>query len=278
MLHVKYYASKINNVAARIRKKYEYRKHQRYLPSTNRADDIYLVSFPKSGNTWVRFLLANAIKNYLSLDREINFFNIFEAIPDVQLNKNIRLEGPFGEPSLSRIIKSHSPYNPYYLRGFLLCRDPRDVMPSYYKYLTSYDVYPADKPFSEFIRHPQYGAAAWEQYTISWLKGMNKQGRNFQIFRYEDFITTPEEQVRKLVAVLGLRLPEETIKKAVEMSSFKVMQTLEKETGCNFSLKPQSTPFVRKGQSDRGKLLLEEDKTYIESMTRRSANLIGYEF
>ena len=40
-------------------------------------DDTFLVSYPKSGNTWVRFLLANL----LFPDEEVGFANINRLLP-----------------------------------------------------------------------------------------------------------------------------------------------------------------------------------------------------
>ena len=42
-------------------------------------DDIFIVSYPKSGNTWLRFLVANIVFP----DREINLSNIESTIPDI---------------------------------------------------------------------------------------------------------------------------------------------------------------------------------------------------
>ena len=88
------------------------------------GDDIFLVSYPKSGNTWLRFLLA-----YCLFDIEpgrVNFHNIENFIPDMYVNwPNRNLARP-------RIIKSHEKFTKNYPRVIYLYRDGRDVMVSYY--------------------------------------------------------------------------------------------------------------------------------------------------
>ena len=41
-------------------------------------DDTFLVSYPRSGNTWTRFLIANLISH----DEPVTFANIEKKIPD----------------------------------------------------------------------------------------------------------------------------------------------------------------------------------------------------
>ena len=44
-----------------------------------RPDDVFIVSYPKSGNTWVRFILANL----LAPGERITFRNIDNYVADV---------------------------------------------------------------------------------------------------------------------------------------------------------------------------------------------------
>ena len=44
--------------------------------------EFFLSSFPRSGNTWVRFLIANVYNNIKKRYDEIDFFNIHEIVPE----------------------------------------------------------------------------------------------------------------------------------------------------------------------------------------------------
>src|SRR5690349_8047723 len=80
------------------------------------SDDRFLVSYPRSGNTWTRFLTANL----LFPDREVSFLNIDHLIPDV-LNVDRRTLAGIPRP---RLIKSHEYFDPRYRRVIYIVRDP----------------------------------------------------------------------------------------------------------------------------------------------------------
>ena len=51
-----------------------------WLPDPLYADDIFITSYPKSGNTWLRFLLANLLKRH---EEEIDFHTVHNYVPEV---------------------------------------------------------------------------------------------------------------------------------------------------------------------------------------------------
>ena len=51
-------------------------------------DDIFLVSYPKSGNTWTRFLIANLVYP----EKNPDFSNINQLLPDPEAMSKRALE------------------------------------------------------------------------------------------------------------------------------------------------------------------------------------------
>ena len=49
-----------------------------FVPKTIFPDDVFIVSYPKSGSTWLRFLIGN----YLS-ENQCRFSNVQTFVPDV---------------------------------------------------------------------------------------------------------------------------------------------------------------------------------------------------
>lgn len=245
------------------------------LPVDHKASDIFLVSFPKSGNTWLRFLTASLIKVQRQIQRDINFFNIQEYVPDIHISRNIGSDGIFGQPDLPRIIKSHAEYNPYYNRVVLLVRDPKDALVSYYFYLRERNKIPVDLNISSFLRSSKYGARAWRRHAESWYLTF-KQGQNIQVFKYEDLLSNPEESSIKLMDLLGIPITQEEVALALSLSSKERMRESEQKHRSTYITQTQKTSFVRKDDVIRGKELSLEDKSYIKNETQDIAGMLGY--
>src|SRR5579872_7348300 len=81
------------------------------------ANDIFLASYPRSGNTWLRFVLSEALSG-----EEIDFDNINSFIPELKWHKQ-------GKPLLAgqgRVIKTHEQYRKEYKKAIYIVRDVRD--------------------------------------------------------------------------------------------------------------------------------------------------------
>ena len=89
-------------------------------------DDTFLVSYPKSGNTWVRFLLANL----LYPNEAVGFANINRLLPAPGVSPRRFLKS-LPRP---RILKSHEPFDVRFRKVIYLVRDPRDVAVSEYHF------------------------------------------------------------------------------------------------------------------------------------------------
>ena len=88
----------------------------RYL--TVFPDDIFLVSYPRSGNTWTRFLIGNLVHQ----DEAVTFTNVESRIPEIYLFPD-RILRRFPRP---RILKSHECFDPRYKRIIYVdSRSPR---------------------------------------------------------------------------------------------------------------------------------------------------------
>lgn len=261
----------------KIKKKVRDRQYYRFLPSNHFNEDVFLVSFPKSGNTWFRFLIANTLKFHYQVDRKVNFFSIHDIIPDICISKDVSPSGPFGIQALPRLIKSHDSYNPYYYRAVLLVRDPEKVMVSYYAHLRNYNRIPENMTISDMLAHKKYGIDAWNTHTRSWIEKVH-DGHIVQIFQYERLLEDTVGQLDRFFDLLGLEISSSTIQKAVQASSKRSMQTSDAKHFSTQLLKRRTSAFVR---GDKRATLSQEDIQYIRNVTRavcKELNLDSYSY
>jgi hypothetical protein len=186
-------------------------------------DDIFLVSFPKSGNTWTRFLLANL----RFPDQPATWANINRLIPD----PTVTTKRDFDRMPRPRIIKSHECFDPRYPRVVYIVRDPRDVVVSQYHYHRKIRKIEDDSPMEKFVTRFLAGETcphgSWGQNVSTWLTTSEGNPR-FLLLRYEDLVADTARELAKVVAFLDLSAGPERIAQAVERSSADRMRQLEK--------------------------------------------------
>jgi hypothetical protein len=186
-------------------------------------DDIFLVSFPKSGNTWTRFLLAN-----LRFPNEpATWANINRLIPDPTATS----KKDFDRMPRPRIIKSHECFDPRYPRVVYIVRDPRDVVLSQYHYHRKLRKIEDDSPLEKFVTRFLAGETcphgSWGQNIATWLYTSEGSPR-FLLLRYEDLIADTAKELSKVVDFLQFSAGPESIAQAVERSSADRMRSMEK--------------------------------------------------
>src|SRR6267154_4705553 len=87
-------------------------------------DDVFLTSYPRSGNTWTRFLVGNLVHQ----SEPVTFLNLEQIVPDMYKHADRTLRS-LPRP---RIMKSHECFDPRYKKIIYVVRDPRDVAVSNY--------------------------------------------------------------------------------------------------------------------------------------------------
>lgn len=193
-----------------------------FLPAELCDDDLFLVEFPKSGITWLTFLMAN-VNALLNGDRRsVTFFNINDFVPDVQSVRHVSLR-PSGLPGY-RCFKSHSPHIHQYRKVFYLVRDPRHVMVSYWAFLQGLGWWHGS--LDQLVAHKRFGVRAWADHVAGWLDDIDPAA-SFTLIRYEDLLSNPADELQRLYRLLGLPVTAEILAAAVERSNIESMRRLE---------------------------------------------------
>jgi hypothetical protein len=244
----------------------------KFTPEEPLHDDLYVVSFPKSGTTWLNFIMANVHLKMSNRDQQVTFYNIHDFIPDIMQNRCLRKDIlPF--PG-HRVIKSHSEVNPLYNKIIYLVRDPRDVMVSYYWFLKQLQLWHEDLP--QLIRSETYGIEAWSRHVQGWVEKTPVTSHIF-FMRYEDMKSDPHKVIRQIYFLLGYKLSEEVLNQAIELSSFENMKKLEAEYNYGGDFRFPGFEIVRKGKSGSYRDELSEgDLNLISEKASRWLSLFGY--
>lgn len=213
--------------------------------------DIFITSYPKSGNTWVRFLIANM----LYPDGSTDFMNLNQRVPDIYtLPDNEMLS--FAEP---RYLKSHEYFDPRYPKVLYVVRDVRSVIISYRHHLLKTGRISDDVQIPEFVnrflagRLDRYGS--WKENVLSWIKVRGDDSERFLLVRYEDLREEPHRMLSQMCDFLGSTLNDDAIEQVISWSAFDRMKLLEKagidprSLNAPSKAKSSANGFVRSGQT-----------------------------
>lgn len=208
-----------------------------------RQSDIILASFPKSGNTWMRFLWANMVSLLELNGRQIDFHVLDN---DLVANYDAHSYGSLNYNSLPRLVKTHSEFDERCFsrnRMLYVYRHPGDVMVSYFNYEMNRTASQSPDEFQRFIRHHRYGIQAWCSHVRSWINNANA------VLSYEELTYDTKSCLKRVFDLLEIETPEDrVIDHAIDRSAFDRLQKIEKRSGRprNHMFR-ESHLFMRKG-------------------------------
>jgi len=212
-------------------------------------DDTFVVSYPRSGNTWTRFLIANLVH----ADKDVSFANIEKLIPDTS-SQSSRAVKSTPRP---RIIKTHEYFDHRYPKIIYIVRDPRDVVLSYYdfqrKYMQIDDQYPLERYVDDFVNGKLISISwgTWSENVGSWMCTRGKRD-NFLLLRYEDMMRDTARELARVARFLDIPPDADRLQRAIERSSADRMRALEKlqeDKWVATKNRRKDIPFVRVAKS-----------------------------
>lgn len=229
-----------------------------------RKAEYILVSYPKSGRTWLRIMIGKAINDQLNLGLDHNqFMELFDLH---KLNDRIPAIDAIheGTPQKKKPSEIRFPKKYKDKKVIFLVRDPRDVIVSSY-YEAKYRTILYDRSLlfkgslSDYIRKEKGGIKSVVKYCNVWINSQNQGVKDFITMRYEDLHDKTEGELRKVLRFLGMDFIEDsTVKAAIEFGSFENMRKLEAEnasdTSGNLRLVPTDVQDIRTYKTRSGKI------------------------
>jgi hypothetical protein len=241
---------------------------------------VWLVSYPKSGNTWFRIFLSNYLNNRAipapfeeiestpiagnaTLFEELTGLNPFELTPEeVDFYRPEIYKFASREIEVVSYRKTHDAYTlnvngePLFQaevsKGVIyFIRNPLDVCVSYANHGASQIEKTIKLLLNEkgCIAGKRYGQLrqmllSWKGHVESW---QNQTAIPIHFVRYEDMKLSPFEAFGSAIRFLGLEYDEERLVRSIRHSDFKLLQKMEEETGFNERLQKCKT-FFWKGE------------------------------
>ena len=277
---------------------------------------IWIASYPKSGNTWVRSIISSLIySNDGNFDFDLlkkiqqfpnkkyfeNFTNDFHNINEIKkywiesqnflnLDKEVKF---FKTHHINCKIGEHAFTNKNNTLGTIyVVRDPRNLINSFTNH------YSIDKNTAKnFITSRQSVTGALEDmkrdnsiFTIlgSWndhLKSWTGMNQNLLLIKYEDLIKNPLNEINKIIKFLANLIDfsynEEKINNIINSTSFEVMKKKETEKGFHESVMDNSgenkVNFFNLGKENKWeKYLNSEDQEFIKEKLGLEMKELGY--
>lgn len=196
--------------------------------------DYFLASFPKSGRTWLRFLLSHYLAAVSGEEDVIDLVSMFSILPNFDLDPIRGIPAFRFAGSIERVPKIWVTHLAYDKRLFLdkpmvlIVRDPRDVMVSAFFHATRHK-HRFEGQILDFIRDEAIGASAMCRYLNGWATGISE--RRSHVVSYEALYADPEGELIKTLTFLDLPIISSAVKSAVAAGDFSAMQVLEMQQG-----------------------------------------------
>ncbi len=201
-----------------------------------RRSPVVLVSYPKSGRTWLLTMLSHALhRRFGTPEDELILFDNFHRhdprIPILFPTADNVLGRPSRDAEALRLYRGK--------RIVLLLRDPRDVTVSFYHHLTRRST-PLERavfgvrphhlrlPLAEFVLDGEVGLPRVIDFANRWIDRRERIPAAFLTLYYEDLRRDPLSGLETLAAFLELPLGRAELEAAVEFGAFERLKERER--------------------------------------------------
>lgn len=207
-----------------------------------RPADALLVSYPKSGTTWLRFLVAHALTG-----TEADFDSVRRVFPPLGRQRG----APELLPDRGRLVRSHEPLQPYRGRPgqhvIYLVRDGHDVALSYLDHNRRLGKYTGDiRVFlDDFLAGRLDGYGPWADHVLGARRFAESGVAPVTTIRYEELKTGPEAALGRVLTFVGRPVDDDVIARVVAANTKDRMRAKEADSRFLGSQRTDGSPIVR---------------------------------
>jgi len=198
-------------------------------------EDVFIVGYPKSGNTWFQDIAAG-----------LAFGMLPEFAPPSLVRGLVPDVGAF--PHYKRYItpmffKSHAMPVPDYKRVVYLLRDGRDAMVSFHHHIAAMENRSVD--FLETVQTGRSLPCKWHEHVEAWLD--NPFQAKMIVIKYEELKKNTVHELQRFCDFAGLKRSPEFLKMIAEGTGFEKMRDKEIKLGVGDPQWPKGKTFRRRG-------------------------------
>ncbi len=212
-----------------------------YIPiAETQPQDVFIVGYPKSGNTWMQFMITSIING---IDPSfLNLSIVFEFVPDVHYKKIYKRYRDIC------FFKSHDYPKPEHRKVIYLVRDGRDAMISYYHMnKIQFREYSME---DMILKGVGLFPGKWHEHISAWMK--NPYDSQILFIKYEDLKNDALREMRRVCDFLHFQISEERLLSVIDGCSFEKLKSLEVNQGLKDGelvwKGDKSNRFFRKGE------------------------------
>lgn len=233
-----------------------------------RPDDKFIVSYPRSGSTWLRTILVNVLRPDAESNPDV--FNV--VIPGLSW-RNVHQINRMPSP---RILKSHTWYRSEIAPTVYLVRDGRDVLVSLYHYMITRQrkTESFDKFFASYYlgKHGQ----RWHENVVSWLgEGREKLGDRLMVVKFEALKAETVAVVADILRFLQISASPTLLSTAIDKAQLDKVRSIERSRRGN--MHNPDTSFYRGGQTGQWQdYLTPTMEEQFCNMSKQALQLGGY--
>jgi hypothetical protein len=202
-----------------------------------RPNDLFIASYPRSGTTWLRFLLFELLTG-----EPAEFVSVNESIPYVGRHRGARELLPWG----GRAIQTHETFLHGVTSAIYLVRDPRSVVLSEYRWQLRTGLFEGsfESFFDAFVSGRANPYGRWDRHVDTWTSSRLAAEGRLHIVRFIDLRTDTVGELSRILDFLGVQRSTSVVERVVANNGLSEMQ-MKEERAPEGALGTRARPDIR---------------------------------
>ena len=226
-----------------------------------RADDIFIVTMPRSGTTWMQTIVYALLNNGQGFDENLDDF--IARNPFLEMHGSNVVEAmPRPGAIKTHLVFEHIPYHPN-AKYICVVRNPKDVCVSFYRFIVSLSPEAAknlsfDCLFEQFLAG-QTGHADYFDYLFSCWE--HRDDPNVLFVLYEDMKANIRSSIIRVAQFLNIDLNKKLLERTGLVTQFDYLKQNRFNERIIDSEPSTTIEFVRKGIVGDWRTVLSDEQS-----------------